>query len=481
MVLETTLLLVASVATGVALAWWGNTLLTKQLTVSMRDALANPLDLDGRAIAFMSGVALVTGALTLLPLLFRVSRADVVSGFRDDPRTMPASRGAARLRQLLMTGQVALTVVLLVGALLYIRTYDARVSRDTGLDLARVVTIGVYPSRELVARVTEFADELLARLRSAPFVTSVAGTNILPPSTDAGTMGNLLINGSAESAGRPMLSFYGIDPEYFPTLGITLVSGQALNASSPRDSVIVDEEFAQQYWPAGDAVGSRFKNGGGVGGITDFHIVGVSRRLRADRAETPTGEHVFVVYMRLMREEHPAITSFVAKLSDADQLEALTALVRSISGRSIVRVDTLEARYARLEGDTRLTAAITTGFGAMALIVAISGIYAVMAFLVAGRSREIGIRMALGADRGHVRRLILSSSLRFVVAGAVLGLVAAAMLSRAIVSQLYGVGPTDPTTYGAVAALMVITAIAATWWPARRASRVDPAVTLRRE
>ena len=117
----------------------------------------------------------------------------------------------------------------------------------------------------------------------------------------------------------------------------------------------------------------------------------------------------------------------------------------------------------------------------MALIVAVSGIYAVMAFLVAGRSREIGIRMALGADRGNVRLLILSSSLRFVVAGAILGLVVPTILSRAIVSQLYGVEPTDPATYAGVAGLRVITAIAATWWPARRASRVDPAVTLRRE
>ena len=247
------------------------------------------------------------------------------------------------------------------------------------------------------------------------------------------------------------------------------------------NAVIIDEEFARQYWPAGDAIGSRFKNGGGISGITEFQIVGVSRRLRADRAATPTGENVFVVYMRLAREKHPAVTSFVAKLDDANHLDALTAMLRSISGRSIVRVDSLQARYARLEGDTRLTAAVTAGFGAMALLVAIGGIYAVMAFLVAGRSREIGIRMALGADRSNVRRLILTSSLRFVVAGAVLGLTVAAILSQAIVSQLYGVEPTDPATYAVVAALMVITAIAATWWPARRASRVDPSVTLRRE
>jgi ABC-type antimicrobial peptide transport system permease subunit len=144
-----------------------------------------------------------------------------------------------------------------------------------------------------------------------------------------------------------------------------------------------------------------------------------------------------------------------------------------------VRVDTVNELYARLDADTRLAAAITSGFGTIALVVATSGIYAVMAFLVAGRAREIAIRIALGADRGGVRRMVLQSSLRVVAAGAAIGIVAAVVAARAIASQLPGVTPTDPTTYLGVAGLLVVAAMAAAWWPARRASRVDPAVTLR--
>jgi ABC-type antimicrobial peptide transport system permease subunit len=146
-----------------------------------------------------------------------------------------------------------------------------------------------------------------------------------------------------------------------------------------------------------------------------------------------------------------------------------------------VRVESIEARYRNLEGDTRLAAAITGGFAVVALVVATAGIYAVMAFLVTGRRREIGIRMALGADRRAVRTLIFGSALRFVLAGTVMGLAAAAVAVQAIAAQLFGVAPVDPATYAGVAALVAVTAILATWWPARRAAAVDPAVTLRAE
>jgi ABC-type antimicrobial peptide transport system permease subunit len=141
----------------------------------------------------------------------------------------------------------------------------------------------------------------------------------------------------------------------------------------------------------------------------------------------------------------------------------------------------MAVRYARLDGDKRLAASITGGFGVLALLVATAGIYGVMAFLVAGRRREIGIRMALGADRGAVQRLVFRSSLAAVVTGAAVGVAAALVAARWVASQLYGITATDPATYAAVCGLIVATALAATWLPARRAARVDPALTLRAE
>jgi hypothetical protein len=339
----------------------------------------------------------------------------------------------------------------------------------------------VYYTPDVLGRHGEINEALLERLRHAPGVLSVSRTTNLPPSTQSGGQGRLRINGATDSVGEPMLSPYTVDPEYFRTLGVTTVQGQLLDESSPPEAVVVDEAFARRYWPDGGAVGSRFELGGvGFGGVTEFQVVGVSRQLRADRTATPAGNEVFVFYKKIP-QEYPVVSRFVARIDDERRLEPLTALVRSATERAIVRVDTVEARYAKLEGGTRLAAAITAGFGAMALLVATVGIYAVMAFLVAGRSREIGIRMALGADRTDVRRMVFSSSLRFVAAGAVIGLGAAALASRLIASQLFGVTPTDPLTYSTVLLLVVTTAAAATWWPARRASNIDPAITLRSE
>jgi ABC-type antimicrobial peptide transport system permease subunit len=152
-----------------------------------------------------------------------------------------------------------------------------------------------------------------------------------------------------------------------------------------------------------------------------------------------------------------------------------------VAERTIVRVDTIAARYAQLDGDRRLAASITSAFGLLAMAIATAGIYGVMAFLVAGRSREIGVRMALGADAAAVRRLVLRSALAAVLAGSIAGVAAALGLSRVIDAQLYGLTATDPATYLTVGALVILTAVLATWIPARRAARIDPAITLRGE
>jgi ABC-type lipoprotein release transport system permease subunit len=166
------------------------------------------------------------------------------------------------------------------------------------------------------------------------------------------------------------------------------------------------------------------------------------------------------------------------RLDDERRLDDLGAIVRSIATRSVVRLDTVSARYERLTAETRLAAVVTTGFGVIGLLVAMSGIYAVMAFLVASRSREIAIRMALGADPAGILRLTLGSSARFVAIGTAVGLSSAVLAAKWLSAQLFEVQPTDPATYAFVALAVVGTALAATWRPARQASRIDPASTL---
>jgi len=483
-VMEGLCLLAVSLGGAALLAWWGAQVLEQQLTTSMRESLANPLDLDLRTLFFMAAIAAGTWLLTTLPAVWRVSRLSVVDGLRDDPRVMPVSRGAARSRQLLMTGQVALTVLLLVGALLYIQTYENRIGLDKGFDASQIAAIQVAPVPGAPLEGAGLEALLLERLFATPGVRSVARTWSLPPSTQSGGASRPIIDGE-EIGGQgsdslAMVHMAFVDPEYLSTMGIAIVEGSGLVPGNPRDEMVIDERLARRFWPNRSPVGSRFQLGSAsFDGISEFRIVGMSRELRADRLTTEAGIEVFVAYMSISPTSHPL--TFVARLDDDFSIDALTSVVRATAEKSIVRVESIEQRYRALEGDTRLAAAVTGGFAGVALLVAMCGIYAVMAFLVSGRRREIGIRMALGADRGAVRKLVFGSALRFVLAGTVIGLVAAAVATQAIAAQLFGVTPVDPATYAGVAALVAVTAILATWWPARRAAAVDPAITLRAE
>jgi predicted permease len=484
-VLEGALLVGAGVALAAGLTMLGVDILTAQLTTTMRDALANPLDFDPRTIAFMAAVAGLTWAITLVPVVVQISRLSVVEGLRHDPRTMPVSRSAARSRQWLMTTQVALTAMLLVGAFLFIRAYQSRIGADKGFDTRGLLTLTVGQAPDANWDNGVLTSAVLERVRALPGVQSVASASMLPPSTQAGSSGPMLINGQAwdsvdDPAGWPMVSLNTVDTSYFQTMSIVAVEGRLFDDATPLAQVVIDEKFARRYWPNGSAVGSRFRIGDtGKAGVNEFEIIGVSRSLRADRTKTQAGNDVYFGFFRRPPGSFPL--SFVIRADSTDRLPMIVDTVRSLSSRLVVRGDTVEARYRRLEADNRLAAAITTGFGALAWIVAAAGVYAVMAFLVSGRRREIGIRMALGADRAGVRRMVVSTSLRVAVIGCVLGLTGAGVASRWIEARLFGLSGIDPVTYASVAALVLGTTFAATWLPARRASRIDPAITLRAE
>ncbi len=483
--LEGAVIVTGGVALAAALTLLGLQVLTTQLTQTMREALANPLDTDPRMLAYMAAIASITWLLSLAPVVLQIAKVSVVGGLRHDPRTMLVSRGDARSRQWLMTAQVALTVVLLVGALLFVRAYLSRIGADKGFDTRGLMTLTVSAAPDATWDNGVLTSAVLDRVRALPGVQSVAQASLLPPSTQAGSSGPILINGqesggAGDPAAWPVVSLNTVDSSYFETMSIVAVEGRLFDDTTPLAQIVIDEKFARRFWPNGSAVGSRFRIGStGRHGVSEYEVIGVSRSLRADRTVTPAGNEVHFGFFRRPAESYPL--SFVIRADSERRLVTIIDTVRSLGPRLVVRGDTVEARYRRLEADNRLAAAITTGFGLLAWIVAAAGVYAVMAFLVAGRSREIGIRMALGADRAAVRRMVVSSSLRFATIGCFLGLAGSAVASQWIEARLFGVSPTDPVTYGAVTVLVVVTSLAATWLPARRASRIDPAITLRAE
>jgi predicted permease len=478
--LEGLLLLAASAATAWLLARWGVTVLDRQLTASMRDALVNPLDIDPRSLAFMVSIAGVTWLLSVWPAVWSASRLSVVESLRNDPRVLPVWRASTRVRQWLMTGQIALTVLLLIGALLFVRSYLSLVGRAKGFDAARIATIELLRIPDAEGTPADTERDVLDRLRATPGVVAASRTDSLPPSTQSGGNAWLEIDDAPRTDERVMIHFADVDPDYFETMGIQLVEGRPFTRTDALGDVVIDERLARKYWPGRSPLGSSFSLADIlIGGASRFRVIGVARMIRADRVETELGEQVYVTYIALSPRRHPL--AFVARLDDPRRLSVVEGSVRAAAGRAVVRIDTIEARYERLDADSRLIAVVTTGFGLATLLVATSGVYAVMAFLVATRRREIAIRMALGADYATVRNLVFSAVLRFVVVGAAIGIVAALSSSRWIGARLFGVVATDAETYGVVVLTVAAAAMVATWWPTRCAARIDPATALRRD
>ena len=479
-IFETAIVTMLGALAGGALAWWGTSLLAATLPSPLATILTNQIDVDLRAIVFMAVVSLAVAIIAPAPVVWYLSRPTVTEALRTACVTIAATRPQASFRHALIAGQVALCVLVLLAAMLFIRSYGARLG-DKGFDGARLATVEVTPRRAAASSAADLERAISARLRSHPAVESLARADrLLPGGFRGGVAQHLWLQDANAPQGLLALGEFRVDPEYFETMGIRLLNGRFPRVGDSADQVVVDEALARRFWPNGDAVGARFSLGRQAApGRTTRVIVGVASHVQLEATSVPLGGDLFATYSVLPGDAAPL--SYVVRLRTADALGDVSALVRSVAEGSAVRTALIDDRYAEIYGDTRIAAGVTSGFGLIALLVAMLGLYGVTAFLVAGRRREIGIRLALGAGRGHVQRLVVGSALRGVVVGAIAGVAGALALSRWIESQLFGVAATDPATYATVVAAIVITGMAATWRPAWRASRVDPAVTLRAE
>jgi hypothetical protein len=388
-----------------------------------------------------------------------------------------------------MAVQVGVTVALLVVAGLFVRSYRAHVAEPKGFDSARLATIELRPAvNASAARSAETDDAVMARLGTLSSVLALSRTSALLPSTTQ-TLGTLLdVPGNNEPKSLVGLRPYLVDPHYFATVGIRLLAGRLFTPGDPPNTLIVDEAFATRYWPKGDALGAEFKSFAGWYSSPGedgwrFRIVGIASHVRGDNVDSPERPGTYVIYApypRLSSSAYSPLT-FIARLDDTAHLAQVTEALRPVSAGYVLRTELVDERYARLYGDTRVAANITSAFGLVAVAVAMTGVYAVLAFLVAGRTREIGIRLALGASPRDVRALVIGPSMLFVSAGAIVGLGVSLALSRQLQAQLFGVSANDPVAYGVVVLIVVLTALAATWRPAVLAARIDPAITLRAE
>jgi len=490
---ETTLLAVCGGAMGMAAGWWLLRLVTRlDLDVLPR---SHEVRLDWQAAGVMLALAAAVGVATGLIPLLRLSRVNVTDVLRDAGRSGTAGITAGTLRRLLATAQVALAFILLVGAALLLASFRAVLAIDPGFEPTGVVTAAInLPSsadRDL-SSLGQVADRLLERLRALPGVSAAGVTTTIPLGGNYSS-GIILAEGSEPGGGESIVAPHLISASdgYFEAMRIPLLRGRYFDrrdtASAPP-VVIVDERLARRFWPGRDAVGQRLLRPANPAGVLDlltragarsYTVVGVVANVQVTGL-TPKDPPVGAYYFPYAQQ--PA-RSIVVAVRSAKAPEAIIAPLRSALA-SIDRelplydVRTMEERLDRSLVGRRMPMVIAMAFGAVALLLAAIGVYGVLAAQVTERRREIGIRMALGSSASGVFRLVMRDGARMTLLGIVAGFAGTAGMARMMAGLLYGVRPTDPAVVVGVALLLATVALVATWLPARRAARVNPAAVL---
>jgi predicted permease len=503
--LEAAALAAGAFAIGLPFTWMAIRVAATHLLAALPLNTGNPIDLDGRALAFIATIsAAIWLLMTVVPL---ASAARVPSGsfLAFGERAATSAPRSAALRRWLTGLEVALAVVLLVVGVLYVRTSRALARVDKGFNshgLAQVeLTTPAYYFASPVER-TAFGDRLMRAIAAVPGVQGTTFSAAPPAMGDSPTLTDVEIDG--RPGGTVGLGRKPVDLSYFSVIGLPLVSGRYLATGDSPTDVVVSASFARRFWPRRDAVGHSFRGTANGPFANRYTVVGVVGDFRTDPRRMPD-ERDDRLYMYVLqsavaagapsREPPPGVIRptpvdtggsyglvwVTVRMDSPTRGAAVLAAARALDPRLPASIEFVDDRYADENAATRIVMQVVDVFSVIAFLVAMAGLYGVMAFFVASRTREIGVRVALGADRRAIRRLVLGSSGRIAVAGAIAGAALAYGLARLIASQLFGVSPDDPLTYVTVLAAVVLTALAATWHPARQAARVDPAITLRAE
>jgi putative ABC transport system permease protein len=421
--------------------------------------------------------------------------------FLDPHQNLKQSRGTGegsasrhRFRSGLVVTELSLALVLLASAGVFLKSLQKLKEVDVGFRPQGLMTAAVgLPERQYDTpdRQIAFLSSTLERLSGAPGVISAAAAVPLPFSGFGGSA-SFNIEGRVAPPGDPGPhgDIRGVSPRYFETMGIRLLRGRVFTDEDRRGGqpvAIIDENLAREYWPQKDALGQRIRNGNNAPWKTIVGIVAQVRHSQVVGEEASQGgvegSGKGVYYFPLYQENSPAIFLIARTNGDPASLaDAIRAAVHDVDpGQPVSDLKAMDDRIAMSMGPRRSAVTLLSVFAAMALTLAAVGLFGLIRYNVTQRTQEIGVRMALGASRGDVLRMVLGQSLRLALWGVAGGLVAAFALTRVLSSLLYGVSATDPLTFAGMAALLTGVALLASWLPAHRATRVDPLVALRYE
>ena len=441
------------------------------------------VQLDSTVFIFIFLVAFLAGAVGGLIPALQSSRTDLQGTLKEGGRALSSSHH--RARSLLTTGEVALALVMLAGSGLAIRSLARLLGVHAGFDADHVLTVSLslpQASYSKDAQVAAFYQHLLARIRALPGVVSAAAGSELP--LFGGRNGTVYTEGQPIPKSQwssPLVEWNNITPDFFRTLHIPLLKGRDFTLADAQKSelvAIINETMARHFWPNQNAVGKRFSQGyEHPKWITVVGVAGDVREFGLERPPIPE------VYFPEYQSTRPGMALVLRTATPPlNQVTAVRGALRSLDkDLPVYAVRDLAQLVSKSSAQQRFVALLLTLLAAVALVLAAIGIYGVVAYSAASRQHEIGIRMALGAEKRDVLIMVVRQGLKLALIGVAIGVGGALVLTRFLASLLYGVKATDPLTFIAVSLILIIVALAACYIPARRASKVDPMVALRYE
>ncbi len=480
---ESILLAACGALGGLALAAWGIEWLRHLSAVDVPRIAETSVRWP--VLLFTAGAALVTGIAVGVVPAAQAAQPQLTSALNESGRGSAGGRERRRARAALLVSQVALALVLLIGAGLMLRTMQQLLDVHPGVQVDRAVTIGVRvggPRYQNPLATIGFYDQVTERLAALPGVRAVGAISVLPFGASGPTTGLRFERRPPGGGPPPEAEYRSVTPGYFAAMGIPLLAGRGFERPDRGDSTLptlVSETFARRYFPGDTALGQRIRLGPNPNAAWRT-IVGVVGDVRDLGLGAPPRPDVYVLFT-----QSPSAAMSIVLRSTGDPATAVAparAAIRALDPDvPISNVASLRQLVGGSVARTRYAGSLLVGFAALALVIAVVGIYGVMSYLVTQRSRELGVRIALGARPGDILRLVLREGARLGVLGAGLGVLAAFGTTRAMVRLLYDVSPADPITYTAVSLLLVAVVLVACYIPARRATKIDPMVALRTE
>jgi putative ABC transport system permease protein len=483
---ESLMLALAGGAIGLLLALWGVALITKLLPQDF--PRAGEINLDSRVLGFTLVASVLTGILFGLAPALQISKTDVQESLKESGRGASSSRRHNRLRNLLIVGEVALSVVLLVGAGLLFRSFLQLQSVNTGFTSQQVLTLQLSPAGSKYRRDADyvsFYSQVMQRVSAIPGVEAVGAINTLP--LDKGPTAGFRIEGRPPLTVDkwPGANYRSVSPDYFRSMNIPVVQGRAFNERDAETAplvTIINQALSSHDFPNEDPIGKRINLGNtdAKGQPVWWQIVGVAANVRSlELREEAAPEFYLSSLQDTFSNMFVVVRTSVEPTSVAASVRRAAAEVDKSAAVSDVK--TMEHIVNDAVTQPRFNLFLLGLFSGIALLLSAAGIYGVTAYSVTQRTHEFGIRMALGAQVGDVLKLIIRQGMLLISVGIAVGLLASFALTRLLRTLLFGVSVTDPLTFVAITLLLSVVALVACYIPARRATKVDPLIALRYE